>query len=279
MNQAVPTTELPKPGLLLPVWTLAERELIRFLRQRTRVIGALGQPVLFWILFGAGLRSSFQAPEWSRSLGHEMTYQEYFFPGVAVMIVLFTAIFSTISIIEDRKEGFLQGVLVSPISRLSLVLGKLTGGMLLALIQAGLFLALAPSMGISIGVLQFVLIFAFLALLAFTLTALGFLMAWPLDSTQGYHALMSVLLMPMWLLSGAFFPSGETGWLSWVMRLNPLTYGVAALRRLLYWDHSLPASISLPSLPLSVLITVGFAVVCIGVSVALASRQSVRNVR
>ena len=243
------------------------------------MIGALGQPLLFWILFGAGLRNSFQPPAWSAVLGHELTYQEYFFPGVAVLIVLFTAIFSTISIIEDRKEGFLQGVLVSPISRLALVLGKLTGGMLLSLIQAGLFLALAPLMGISVSVLQFGMIFGFLGLLAFALTALGFVMAWPLDSTQGYHALMSLLLMPMWLLSGAFFPGGETGWLSWVMRLNPLTYGVAALRRLLYWDHDLPASVGLPSLTASILVTIGFAVACIGLSVVLASRQSARNAR
>lgn len=279
MNQAAANQQSLRPGLWLPVWTLAERELIRFLRQRTRIIGALGQPLLFWILFGAGLRNSFQAPDWSLALGRELTYQEYFFPGVAVMIVLFTAIFSTISIIEDRKEGFLQGVLVSPISRLALVLGKLTGGMLLALIQAGLFLALAPLMGISFGVLQFVMIFGFLALLAFALTGLGFVMAWPLDSTQGFHALMSIFLMPMWLLSGAFFPGGETGWLSWVMRLNPLTYGVAALRRLLYWDHVLPTSVGLPSLAASLLVTVGFAGVCIGLSVILANRQSIRNAR
>jgi ABC-2 type transport system permease protein len=279
MSQKLLTAEFARPGLWLPVWTLAERELIRFFRQRTRVIGALGQPLLFWILFGAGLRNSFQAPSWSLSLGRDLAYQEYFFPGVAVLIVLFTAIFSTISIIEDRKEGFLQGVLVSPISRLALVLGKLTGGTLLALIQAGIFLALAPVMGISIGVLQFVVIFGFLALLAFALTALGFVMAWPLDSTQGYHALMSVLLMPMWLLSGAFFPGGESGWLSWLMRLNPLTYGVAGLRRLLYWGHDLPVSVGLPSLATSILVTVAFASICIGVSVILASRQSAKNAR
>ena len=279
MNPSTRKQQPARPGLWLPVWTLAERELIRFLRQRTRVIGALGQPMLFWILFGAGLRNSFQAPAWSRVLGRELTYQEYFFPGVAVLIVLFTAIFSTISIIEDRKEGFLQGVLVSPISRLALVLGKLTGGMLLCLIQAGIFLAVAPWMGISIGPVQFVLIFGCIALLAFALTALGFVMAWPLDSTQGYHALMSLLLMPMWLLSGAFFPGGESGWLSWVMRLNPLTYGVAMLRRLLYWDHELPTSIGLPSLASSILVTVVFAAVCIGLSVMLASRQSSRNAR
>jgi ABC-2 type transport system permease protein len=273
------TVESPQPGLFQPAWTLAQRELIRFFRQRSRVIGAFGQPLLFWILFGAGLKNSFQAPAWSAVLQRPLSYQEYFFPGVAVMIVLFTAIFSTISIIEDRKEGFLQGVLVSPVSRLSIVLGKLTGGMCLALIQAGIFLALAPLMGIHANLLQWVAIFGFLALLAFTLTALGFVMAWPLDSTQGYHALMSMLLMPMWLLSGAFFPGGETGWLSWLMRLNPLTYGVAALRRLLYWDYPLPTTVGLPSMAVSLLVTVLFAAICIGLSVALVSRQSERNVR
>ena len=215
----------------LAVWSLASRELIRFARQRTRVIGALGQPVLFWVLFGAGLHGSFKPPAWAPS---DMTYQEYFFPGVAVLIVLFTAIFSTISIIEDRREGFLQGVLVAPISRLAIVLGKLCGGAALAVVQAGLFLALAPLLGLAVSPLAALEVLGFLILLAFAMTALGFLIAWPLDSTQGFHAIMSVFLLPMWLLSGAFFPAGESGWLSSVIRANPLTYGVAGLRRLLY---------------------------------------------
>jgi ABC-2 type transport system permease protein len=131
----------PRGHFWLPVWTLTLRELVRFFRQRTRVIGALGQPLMFWILFGAGLRGSFQAPKWAPE---GMTYQEYFFPGVAVMILMFTAIFSTISIIEDRREGFLQGVLVAPIPRLSLVLGKLCGGTVLAVLQAVVFLMVGP---------------------------------------------------------------------------------------------------------------------------------------
>ena len=129
---------LTRTALWLPVWTLAARELVRFFRQRSRLVGALGQPLIFWILFGAGLRRSFRNPSWVPS-DMTMTYQEYFFPGVAVMIVMFTAIFSTISIIEDRKEGFLQGVLVAPISRLSLVLGKLCGGTALRSFRPGCF--------------------------------------------------------------------------------------------------------------------------------------------
>lgn len=259
----------------LPVWTLALRELVRFFRQRTRVIGALGQPLIFWVLFGAGLRGSFKPPEWAPG----MTYQEYFFPGVAVMIVMFTAIFSTISIIEDRREGFLQGVLVAPISRLALVLGKLAGGTVLAVLQAGLFLALAPTMGLSLSPGMVLAVLAFLTLLSFTLTALGFTIAWPMDSTQGFHAIMSVVLMPMWLLSGAFFPAPDSGWLSWVIRLNPLTYGVAGLRRLMYWDQSLPAAEGLPAFNVCLLVTCLFGACCLAAAVVLADRRVSRDAR
>jgi ABC-2 type transport system permease protein len=265
-------------SLWLPVRTLALRELVRFFRQRSRVIGAVGQPVLFWVLFGAGLRGSFKSPDWAPA-GRELSYQEYFFPGIAVMIVLFTAIFSTISIIEDRREGFLQGVLVAPCSRLAVVLGKLCGGTALALLQAGLFLALAPTMGLKLGVGTVIVVMLFLTLLAFTLTALGFLIAWPLDSTQGFHAIMSIFLLPMWLLSGAFFPAEESGWLSWVIRLNPLTYGVAGLRRLLYFGESLPTAAGLPPLWICVLVTCGFCACCTGLAVWMTERRGARNVR
>lgn len=258
------------------VRTLMLRELIRFFRQRTRVVGALVQPILFWILFGAGLRGSFQPPKWAAA---DMSYQEFFFPGVAVMIVMFTAIFSTISIIEDRKEGFLQGVLVSPISRLSLVLGKITGGAALALLQAGLFLLIAPWMGLSFTPVSWICMMLYLTLIAFALTGLGFLIAWPLDSTQGFHAVMSIFLMPLWLLSGSFFPVGESGWLSWIMVFNPLTYGVAGLRRILYWNQSLPTGPGFPQLYVCIPVVILFAAGCVLGAVKLASRSSVHNVR
>jgi ABC-2 type transport system permease protein len=260
---------------LLAVYSLTARELVRFLRQRTRVIGALGQPVLFWVLFGAGLRGSFAPPAWAPP---EMTYQEYFFPGIAVLIVLFTAIFSTISIIEDRREGFLQGVLVAPISRLAIVLGKVTGGTVLAVLQAGLFLVLAPFMGLTISAATWAEVFLFLTLLGYALTALGFLIAWPLDSTQGFHAIMSIFLFPMWLLSGAFFPAGDSGWLSWIIWANPLTYGVAGLRRLLY-AGKLGAAPGLPAFSTCLLVTIIFCLVCLALSAWLAERRTSRDAR
>lgn len=264
------TTEERLPSAFwLAIWTLAARELVRFFRQRTRVIGALGQPLLFWVFFGAGLRGSFKPPEWHPG----MSYQEYFFPGVVVLIVMFTAIFSTISIIEDRRDGFLQGVLVAPISRLALVLGKLCGGTALAVIQAGLFLLLAPWAGLPVTLSASVSILLFLTLLAFTLTALGFLIAWPLDSTQGFHAIMSVFLMPLWLLSGAFFPGDDAGWLHWLMRLNPLSYGVAGLRRLLY-AGTIPATAALPPFSTCVVVTLLFCAVGVAISVWQTRQRS-----
>ncbi|MBX3448973.1 MAG: ABC transporter permease [Planctomycetaceae bacterium] len=268
-----------RPALVLPAVSLARRELVRFLRQRTRIVGALGQPLIFWILFGTGLRGSFQAPG-------GVSFQEYFVPGVAVMIVLFTAIFSTISIIEDRREGFLQGVLVAPVPRLAIVLGKLLGGMLLAVLQAVAFLLIGPLLSLTgltepmstgLTLSNAVPVLLYLGWLGLTLTALGYLIAWPLDSTHGFHAIMSVFLLPMWLLSGAFFPAEGAGWIGWIIRANPLTYGVAGLRRLMVTDGAAVAN--LPSLPACLVVTGLFGLVCIAAAVALTNRRSAHNVR
>ena len=122
------------------------------------------------------------------------------------MVVLFTAIFSTITIIEDRREGFLQSVVVAPVSRTSIALGKILGGTILSLLQAIILLLLTPFIGITIDVTSFFIIFIVLFIVSFGLTGLGFLIAWRMESTQGFHAIMNLALMPMWLLSGAFFP-------------------------------------------------------------------------
>jgi len=266
-------------GLWLPVYTLALRELVRFFRQRTRVIGALGQPIIFWVLFGAGLHGSFTGPA-------GMSYQEYFFPGVAVMIVMFTAIYSTISIIEDRRDGFLQGVLVAPIPRVSLVLGKVCGGTMLAVLQAVVFLlvgpllslvGLAPALETGLTWHNTVAVIGFLTLISFSLTALGYLIAWPMDSTHGFHAIMSIFLMPMWLLSGSFFPARESGWLSWVIRLNPLTYGVAGLRRIMATNEA--AVSGLPAWSACVSVTVLAALVYMVIAIWMTNRPTVHNAR
>ncbi len=253
-----------RPAPWLAVGTLVEREWVRFVRQRNRVVGAIGQPLIFWLLFGAGLGPSFRLPG---SDGASVSYREYFFPGSLALILLFTAIFATISIIEDRREGFLQSVLVAPLPRWSMVLGKLLGGTLLALAQGLLFLVLGMLLGIHIGLATLVAIVALLFVLGLGLTALGFVIAWRMDSTQGFHAIMSVFLLPMWLLSGAFFPpppwDASLGWgqrlLALVMAANPMTYGVAALRRLIYDGTAAAIPQDTPSLLVSWLVTLTFA--------------------
>ena len=251
----------PRPGFA--AWMLCQRELVRFFRQRNRVIGAVGQPIIFWLLFGVGLDQSFQLSETGRAA--EQSFQQYYVPGTIALIVLFTAIFTTISIIEDRQEGFLQSVLVAPLPRWSMVAGKILGGTLIALIQAVLFLLLVLAVERRFDVGQTVQLVAMLGAAAFGLTGLGFVLAWRMDSTQGFHAVMSVLLFPMWLLSGAFFPlpllSEADSWLRvamfWVMRANPLTYAVAGVRRLMS-GAEVGDALHLPSLATCWIVTIGF---------------------
>ena len=253
-------------SFFLSASALWRREMVRFIRQRSRIIGAFASPLIFWLLLGFGVGSSFSPGVQVRAMG----YQEYFFPGTVLMILLFTSIFSTISIIEDRKEGFLQAVLVAPVPRSALVFGKLLGGTSLALMQGVLFMLLAPLVGISISRIPATLVM--LALVAFALTALGYVIAWNMDSTQGFHAIMNLFLIPMWLLCGAVFPAtGAPGWLRAVMQLNPLTYGMAAVRWAMY-DSEVASSMGLPGFGLSVGVTVVFAAVIFAAAIRMTRR-------
>ena len=203
--------------MILAAWTLCRRDLVRFYRQRSRIVGVLATPLIFWGLIGSGFN-----------------YMQYLYPGTLVQILLFTSIFSTISIIQDRQQGFLQGVLVAPVSGWAIVLGKVLGGTSIALIQGALFLLLGPLVGIRPAPGNWVAAIGVMALVSFGLTSLGVLLAWRFDSVQGFHSIMNLLLFPMWLLSGAVFPpDNAVPWVRTVMVGNPLTYGVGSLRRVL----------------------------------------------
>jgi ABC-2 type transport system permease protein len=253
------------------VSTLWWREIIRFVRQRSRVTGAFAQPLVFWLLIGGGINASFRAP--GAAAGG--SYMSYFFPGVIAMVLLFTAIFATIAVVEDRQGGFLQGVLVAPVSRTSIVLGQSLGCTTLAVVQGFLFLLMAPAVGFTLTVAGALLGFAVMTLVAFALANLGLIIAWRMESTQGFHAIMNLLLLPMWILSGAFFPaSGATVWLRWIMAINPLTYGVTALRKSLYLGSVVPPEFAtLPDLWLSLGVTVLFAVGMLAVAVVVVRRS------
>jgi len=267
----LPTTALHPPsrvGILLPSVSLWWREIVRFYRQRSRVIGVIASPLLFWVVIGSGFGTSFR----SSGAGGQH-YLVYFFPGALIMIVLFTAIFTMMSVIEDRKEGFLLSVLVAPVSRSAIVLGKVVGGATLATLQGLLFLLFAPFLGIHFSILSLLLTVAVIFLVAFSLTALGFMIAWPMDSTAGFHAVINLFLIPLWLLSGSMFPiSGASLWIRVLMRINPLTYGTDALRMLLYQAEltgSLPLNVNL-------LVLAVFAMVMFGLCFLVANRRTTR---
>ncbi len=246
----------------LALW---HREIVRFLRDRSRLSGSLLQPVIFWALFSGALHGSFKPGG--------VDYGQYFFVGTLAMITLFTAIFSTVTVIEDRKEGFLQGVLVAPVPRSAIALGKILGGATLGLGLAVVFLALAPLAGVSLSVATVVPLLGILALLAIAVTGMGFALAWVMDSTAGYHGIMMVVFMPMLLLSGAFFPMEQAHVaMSWVRFVNPMTYGVGALRHVAQGEVA-----GLPSLTVCLAGTVVFAVLMFALGTWIVTRRSVRN--
>jgi len=252
------------------IQAIAWREWVRFFRQRSRVIGALATPVLFWVLLGFGADRAFTAPGSEGASG--VGYREYFFPGALVMILLFTAIFSTITVIDDRNEGFLQGVLVSPASRSAIVLGKVLGGAGIALVQGVLFLVFYPLVGGWPSTLELLGAVAVMAGLAIALTGMGLVLAWRMDSTAGYHAMMNILLMPMWFLSGAVFPAATAPiWMKAVMACNPLTYGHQLLSKLLLGNDA-PAGL-VPTWA-AILILVGFATAMVAWVTRLASKPA-----
>ena len=214
--------------MILAALSLCRRELVRFFRQRSRVVGALGTPVVFWILIGSGFN-----------------YLDYLFPGTIIQILLFASIFSTISIIQDRNEGFLQGVLVAPVPRAAVVLGKVMGGSIIALLQGVAFLCLGPTVGIRPSLPQVAGALGVMALVALGLTSMGVIFAWRFNSVQGFHGVMNLLLFPMWLLSGAVFRTDQaTAWIRWAMWADPLTYGVASLRGALGGTPGMPLGLS-----------------------------------
>jgi ABC-2 type transport system permease protein len=250
--------------LLLPALSLWQREILRFYRMKSRVVGVIASPILFWLVIGSGFGHSVNA-------GRAPGYLAYFFPGAVIMIVLFTAIFTMMSVIEDRREGFLLSVLVSPASRSAIVLGKVLGGATLATLQGLVLLIFAPLIGARMGMGAWGIALLAIFLVSFSLTALGFIIAWRLDSTQAFHAIVNLFLIPLWLISGALFPiAGASGWMRALMLANPLTYGVEALRMAVF---SLAANDTSASLTFSLAVLGGFTLLMFAGALVIASRR------
>jgi ABC-2 type transport system permease protein len=242
-------------NFFLAAATLWQRELVRFWRQKSRVLGVVASPLVFWLLIGYG----------SNDLAR-------FYSGALVLTVMFSAIFSTISIIEDRREGFLLSMLVSPAPRSSMVLGKILGSATLAWIQGLIFLAFAPLAGVSIRPLELVPVAGAIFLISFTLTGLGFVIAWRMESTSGFHAIMNLLLVPMWMVSGSLFPmSTAHGWVKALMRVNPLTYSITLLNHTLRLPNAGSGGME------SLVVTAVFGLLLFLASVIMAAQKATRS--
>lgn len=209
------------------VW---QRELIRFGRDRLRIITSLMQPILFLFILGTGL-----SPVLGAAGSRGFNFRTFMYPGVIGMTVLFTAIFSAISIVWDREFGFLREMLVAPVRRWSLVLGKCLGGATVATLQGLIMLALAGAVGVPYSPVMLVVLVALMALTAFALTCFGVMLAARIGDVQSFQAVMQFFVLPMFFLSGAVFPLNRLpSWLGALTKIDPLTYAVDPLRRTVF---------------------------------------------
>jgi ABC-2 type transport system permease protein len=252
------------------VYIIWYRDILRFSRDRSRIVASMGQPLLFLVVFGGGLSASLGAGV-TQQLGN-VSYVRFLYPGIISMAVLFTSIFSAISIVWDREFGFLRELLVAPVSRAAVVLGKALGGSTIAMFQGAILLVLAPIIGVSLNPLLVLELLALMFLMAFAITSLGILVASRLTTMESFQMLINFFVMPMFFLSGAFFPlRGLPGWMSALTRMDPVAYGVDPMRRALLGSDLAPG-IRIGSYHLSTAADVGILAVFAAVMLALAMR-------
>lgn len=248
--------------VVLGVYVIWLRELIRFVREPVRIAGTVAQPLLYLLLVGNGLAHGFRLRE-----GGPTNYLAFMFPGIVAMSVLFTSIFSAMSIVWDREFGFLKEVLVSPVPRAAVAIGKALGGATVAVVQSAVLLGMAPLVGINLSVGMYAGMVGVLAVLAISLNALGILVSTRVGSMQGFQVVMNFLVMPLFFLSGALYPlRGMPAWLGVLMRVDPLTYGVDALRHLIFGGAGAGLGIVQFSLSTDLAVTGGVAVLLLALA-------------
>jgi ABC-2 type transport system permease protein len=217
-------------------WSLFRRDMLKFFRERVRIISSLTQPVIFLGIFGLGLKDVLGG----RGPFQELDYIQYIFPGIIGVNVLGITIANGVTIVADREFGFLREVLVAPVSRLTIVLGKVAAGVGTALAQIAILMLLTPILGLTPGPFVLVRLFAAVALLAAATSGLGVLIASRIRSTESFQYVFQFLIFPLFFLSGAFFVLDRVpAWISVIAKLNPLTYAIDLFRHILYADIEL----------------------------------------
>lgn len=244
---------------LVAILTIWQREIIRYVRDKSRIFSTMFQPVMFLVIFGVGLRRTLAIGDFG------MDYVKFMFPGIVAMSVMSVAFFSTVSTVWDREFGFLKEILVAPVARLAIVTGKVLGATSIASLQGVLLLAMSPLVNIAVRPATIPAMIALMVLLAFAISGIGLLIASLMNSTEGFGVIMQVLVFPMFFLSGAFFPlTNVPGWMSIIAQVNPLTYGVDALRQMLLHPEisaEIQSGIVLFPVWVNTLFLVGFSVI------------------
>ncbi len=210
--------------MLNAVYIIWLREIKKFIRDRSRLVSSIAQPLIWLLLIGTGFGATFG------KVG-DLKYIQFMFPGILVMTLLFSSMFSAISIIWDREFGFLKEMLVAPISRTSIAIGKSIGGASRSTIQALIILIFSPLLGIQLTLPKFLMIVPLMFFIAFTISGIGIIIAARMESFEGFNLIVNFIIMPMFLLSGAIFPiSNLASWLAAIVNVNPLSYGVDVMR-------------------------------------------------
>lgn len=251
---------------LVGIYTIWLRDIIRYWRDKPRIIGSIAQPALFLLVLGTGLSGGLSMAFAGRGAAAEFlpgvpNYITYVYPGIIGMTVLFTGIFSAVSIIWDREFGFLKEILVAPISRWSVAIGKALGGSTVSMIQGAIMLVFAPVIGVKLTLAVVAYLLPLMFLVSFAMTSTGIVVAARMKSMEGFQVIMNFLLMPMFLLSGALFPlRGLPQWMTYLVRIDPLTYGVDLLRYVVIGFHQY-------SVALDLTVLISYSVVMMGLAV------------
>lgn len=218
------------------IYILWYRDLLRYWRNKIRMAVGLFQPFMWLFLFGSGMSSAMTK---ANGFFEQFSYIKFLFAGIMGLGILFPSVFIGSSIVTDREFGFLKEVLVAPVNRVSIVFGRALGGATTTTLQVSLMFLLIPLMKIDISFLEIILLLPVIFLLAFAMSSYGILLGSLLGSSDAFHAMVNFLIMPMFILSGAFFPLNQVPqWLGWLLKLNPLAYGVDILRKIIFWNSN-----------------------------------------
>lgn len=254
------------------ITTIWQREIYRYLRDRPRIVSTLVQPLVFLAILGSGLGRALA----KSNLG--IDFIKFMYPGIIAISVMGVAFFSTISTVWDREFGFLREMLVAPISRTSIALGKTSGAATIAIVQALILLIIAPFIGISIHFVTIVSLLFFMLLLSLAVSGLGLFIASLLDSLESYGPIMQLLVFPMFFLSGTFFPLSEAPpWILDLAKINPLTYAVDAFRQIILSSEvsqTVAKRIFLYPLYIDALFLLTFSVVTVSAAIIAFNRKN-----